>query len=91
MYGIVSITDPLKFEDFSTDIGAYINADYSTGFVGVFDKGKMVKSQQASVIGQIEIDQVIINLIIMSYLPPIFPPIILPSKGLLSIVPISKL
>ncbi len=58
LFGIVRNDDTLNLDDFTTDNGAYINADYTTGYVGIFEGGKMVKSQQAVITGQTEIDQV---------------------------------
>ncbi len=58
LFGQVSTDDAMLYKRFSTKNGAYINADFATGYVGVFDDGRMVTSQQSTVDGQTEIDQV---------------------------------
>lgn len=58
LFGQVSTDDAMLYKRFSTENGAYINADFATGYVGVFDDGRMVTSQQSTVDGQTEIDQV---------------------------------
>ena len=58
LFGLVASDEALFYDRFSTENGAYINADFVTGYVGVFDDGRMVTSQQSTVQGQTEIEQV---------------------------------
>ena len=61
LFGVVKNEDSINFDTFTTDNGAYINTDYSTGYVGVFEDGKMIKSQRVEISGQTEVDQVKIH------------------------------
>ena len=62
LFGIVKTDSALNFDMFSAEQGAYINADFSTGYVGIFEEGKMVTSQQALLQSQTEIEQVFLSL-----------------------------